>query len=112
MHDGMLEAIREAGASEVFGHGSHFYRTGANLYVIWKAVAEDERAIESLYWKIMDAAMKAIVAVDGSIGHHHGIGLNKGPWIHMNEPSMWEVVRKIKATLDPNGIMNPGKMGL
>ncbi len=30
----------------------------------------------------------------------------------MNEPSMWEVVRKIKATLDPNGIMNPGKMGL
>lgn len=112
MHDAMLEAITEAGAHEVFGHGSHFYPTGGNLYIIWSAFAENEREIESKYWQIMDAAMKAILSVNGSIGHHHGIGVNKGPWIHLDAPTAWPVVKKIKAALDPNGIMNPGKLGL
>lgn len=112
MHDAMAEAISEAGAHEVFGHGSHFYRTGGNLYMIWSAFADSEEEIESLYWRIMDAAMKAVLSVDGTIGHHHGIGVNKGPWIHMDQPGMWPVVQKIKAALDPNGIMNPGKLGL
>jgi len=112
MHDAMIAAIKEQGAHEVFGHGSHFYPTGGNLYIIWSAFGEDEKEIESKYWRIMDAAMKAILSVDGSIGHHHGIGVNKGPWIHLDQPTMWPVVQKIKAALDPNGIMNPGKLGL
>jgi alkyldihydroxyacetonephosphate synthase len=112
MQDTMLEAIRAVGAHEVFGHGSHFYPTGGNLYIIWSAFAKDEKEIESLYWRIMDAAMKAVISVDGTIGHHHGIGVNKGPWVHLEQPSMWPVVKKIKAALDPNGIMNPGKLGL
>ena len=112
VHDGMLEAIKAVGAHEVFGHGSHYYPTGGNLYIIWSAFASDERAIESKYWQIMDAAMKAILANGGTIGHHHGIGVNKGPWIHLDAPTAWPVVQKIKAALDPNGIMNPGKLGL
>lgn len=112
MHSKMIEYMKEAGTNVVFGHGSHFYRTGANLYMIWNAFAEDEREIESKYWRIMDAAMKAIIEVGGTIGHHHGIGINKGPWISQDEPTMWPVVQKIKTALDPNGIMNPGKLGL
>lgn len=112
MHDAMIAAIREQGAHEVFGHGSHFYPTGGNLYIIWSAFAESETAIESTYWRIMDAAMKAVISVGGTIGHHHGIGVNKGPWIHMDQPTMWPVVQKIKDALDPYGIMNPGKLGL
>ena len=100
------------GAHEVFGHGSHFYPTGGNLYIIWSAFAADEKEIESKYWRIMDAAMKAVLSVDSSIGHHHGIGVNKGPWIHLDQPTAWPVVQKIKAALDPLGIMNPGKLGL
>ena len=112
MHDAMLAAIREAGADQAFGHGSHFWPTGANLYIIWSAFAENEVEIESKYWRIMDAAMKAIISVDGTIGHHHGIGVNKGPWIHLDQPTMFPVVQKIKTALDPYGIMNPGKLGL
>jgi alkyldihydroxyacetonephosphate synthase len=112
MHDAMIEAIKEAGATEVFGHGSHFYPTGGNLYMIWSGFASDEREIESKYWRIMDAAMKAVLSVDGTMGHHHGIGVNKGPWIHLDAPTAWPVVKKIKAALDPEGIMNPGKLGL
>lgn len=80
--------------------------------MIWSAFAEDEKAIESKYWEIMDVAMKAIISVDGSIGHHHGVGVNKGPWIHLEAPTAWPVVQKIKSALDPKGIMNPGKLGL
>jgi len=112
MHDAMLAAIKAQGAQEVFGHGSHFYPTGGNLYIIWSAFAADEKEIESLYWRVMDAAMKAVLSVDSSIGHHHGIGVNKGPWIHLDQPTAWPVVQKIKAALDPLGIMNPGKLGL
>jgi alkyldihydroxyacetonephosphate synthase len=46
------------------------------------------------------------------MGHHHGIGVNKGPWIHLDAPTAWPVIKKIKAALDPDGIMNPGKLGL
>lgn len=112
MHDAMCEAIQAQGSDEVFGHCSHFYPTGGNLYIIWSAFSTDEREIESKYWRIMDAAMKAVLSVDGTIGHHHGIGVNKGPWIHLDAPTAWPVVQKIKAALDPKGIMNPGKLGL
>jgi alkyldihydroxyacetonephosphate synthase len=112
MHDEMRDRMYAAGAGEVFGHGSHFYPTGGNLYMIWSAVADSEREIEKLYWRVMDAAMEGILAVGGAIGHHHGIGLNKGPWIHRYQPSAFKVVQKIKDTLDPKHIMNPGKLGL
>jgi len=112
MHDEMLAAIKEQGAADVFGHGSHYYPTGGNLYIIWDAFAKDEKEIESTYWRVMDAAMKAIIRTGGTIGHHHGIGVNKGPWIHLDAPTMFPVVQKIKAALDPYGIMNPGKLGL
>jgi alkyldihydroxyacetonephosphate synthase len=113
MHDEMRDRMYEAGADEVFGHGSHFYPTGGNLYMIWSATAgDDEKEIESLYWRVMDAAMEGILAVGGSIGHHHGIGVNKGPWMHRYQPTAWPVVQKIKDALDPKHIMNPGKMGL
>lgn len=112
MHDEMRDRMYAAGAGEVFGHGSHFYPTGGNLYMIWSAVADSEREIEKLYWRVMDAAMEGILAVGGAIGHHHGIGLNKGPWIHRYQPSAFKVVEKIKAAIDPKHIMNPGKLGL
>lgn len=114
VHDAMVKAISEVGGpkTEVFGHGSHYYPTGGNLYIIWSAFAEDERAIETKYWKIMDAAMHAILDNGGTIGHHHGIGVNKGPWIHLEHETDWPVIQKIKAVLDPKGIMNPGKLGL
>ena len=47
----------------------------------------------------------------GSISAEHGIGLVKKPWLHLTR-SAAEIaaMRGIKAALDPNGIMNPGKI--
>jgi alkyldihydroxyacetonephosphate synthase len=46
------------------------------------------------------------------VTHHHGVGLLKAGWLREELGEGFEVLRAIKATLDPAGIMNPGKLGL
>lgn len=47
----------------------------------------------------------------GSISAEHGIGLVKKPWLAgTRSQAEIEVMRGIKAALDPDGIMNPGKL--
>ena len=51
------------------------------------------------------------VAMGGSISAEHGIGrLRRGELEIYKSPVALDVMRAIKATLDPNGIMNPGKV--
>jgi alkyldihydroxyacetonephosphate synthase len=48
----------------------------------------------------------------GSISHHHGIGLVRAPYLPDALGAGFEVLKKLKAALDPRGILNPGKLGL
>jgi FAD/FMN-containing dehydrogenase len=50
-------------------------------------------------------------ALGGSISAEHGLGLLKQPWLHrVRSAEEIAVMRGLKAVLDPNGIMNPGKL--
>ncbi len=51
------------------------------------------------------------VALGGTISGEHGIGYAKAPFlgIALSEPTI-ELMKKIKQALDPNGILNPGKL--
>lgn len=54
-----------------------------------------------------------VLAHGGSITGEHGIGLAKAPWFKQAVgPVAWELHRRLKEALDPQGILNPGKMGL
>lgn len=57
------------------------------------------------------AACDAILAHGGTITHHHAIGRDHAPWLpgEVGELGI-ELLRAAKATLDPAGIMNPGKL--
>jgi FAD/FMN-containing dehydrogenase len=47
----------------------------------------------------------------GSISAEHGIGLLKRDFLHHSvHPEVLDVMRALKHTLDPNGILNPGKL--
>ena len=47
----------------------------------------------------------------GSISAEHGIGqLKRSLLPQFKDPVELAMMRKIKATLDPNGILNPGKV--
>ncbi|MFB9148815.1 FAD-binding oxidoreductase [Roseovarius ramblicola] len=51
------------------------------------------------------------VALGGSFSAEHGIGLSKlGAMTAHKDPVALETMRAIKAALDPNGILNPGKL--
>ena len=47
----------------------------------------------------------------GSISAEHGIGLEKRPFLDVSrEPTEVELMRTLKAALDPKGILNPGRV--
>jgi FAD/FMN-containing dehydrogenase len=50
-------------------------------------------------------------AHDGSVSAEHGIGLLKKPWLeYTRSPREIEIMRELKRSLDPNHILNPGKI--
>ena len=88
-------------------HISHVYASGASLYF---TVACAQLADPVGQWRAAKAAAgEAILAAGGSITHHHGVGADHRE-LYAREigPLGVEVLRAVKRTLDPAGILNPG----
>ena len=57
------------------------------------------------------AACDAMVAHGGTITHHHAVGADHRPWMTAEIGDLGvRVLRAVKQTLDPAGILNPGKL--
>ena len=100
---------------KVMGHTSHVYPQGGNLYMIFFARADssDLDKIEQLYYRILDATFRACERLGAAISHHHGIGVAKAHWMGLQHGSTGlNVLRGIKSALDPDNLLNPGKLGL
>ncbi|MDN0074846.1 FAD-binding oxidoreductase [Crenobacter sp. SG2303] len=53
----------------------------------------------------------AVYAVHGTLAAEHGIGQLKAHWLaRYKDPAALALMRQIKALLDPQGLMNPGKL--
>lgn len=60
---------------------------------------------------IMDGVFAAAIALKGSISGEHGIGTAKARYLAMElDPATIAAMRAIKRALDPDNIMNPGKI--
>jgi alkyldihydroxyacetonephosphate synthase len=92
-------------------HLSHSYLDGACLYFTFAATPPPD-GIESTYRAMWDAGTRAVLAAGGNLSHHHGVGLNRSRFVGEALGSSHQVTAAVKAALDPNGILNPGKMGL
>ena len=107
-------AVTEALTTEldptlVMCHISHVYPTGASLYF---TVVTAQRGNPIEQWrKAKAAASDAMVHNGGTITHHHAVGADHRPWMRDEVGDLGvEVLRAVKATLDPAGILNPGKL--
>ena len=71
-----------------------------------------DRAAFLAHWDEVNAAVFAIVARHGgSISAEHGIGVMKRALLPgVKDPVALSLMRGLKRTLDPNGILNPGKV--
>ncbi|MFW9922422.1 MAG: FAD-binding oxidoreductase [Candidatus Thorarchaeota archaeon] len=91
------------------GHASHFYPQGVCFYFTFAGVPI--KSSDKEYWKKMwDTCIKTTIENGGSIAHHHGIGINRAKWMKQEWGGALPVLKKIKQTLDPKNILNPGKL--
>jgi alkyldihydroxyacetonephosphate synthase len=95
--------------SLVLCHISHVYDTGASLYF---TIIGAQRGDAIAQWTQIKAAVNdALVGNGGTITHHHAVGADHRKWMTDEiGPLGVEILRAVKATLDPVGILNPGKL--
>ena len=106
----LTTALADSGTPAlVMCHISHVYPTGASLYF---TVVAGQRGNPIEQWEAAKkAASDAIVATGGTITHHHAVGADHRPWMRDEVGELGvQVLRAVKATLDPAGILNPGKL--
>ena len=109
LYEDMVSAMKAVeGAISVSGHFSHFYREGACLYITFVGFPKDPMRYYKDTWT---AAMEATLRNDGSISHHHGIGYWRKQFMQQELGAGGvELLKRIKFALDPNGILNRGKL--
>jgi alkyldihydroxyacetonephosphate synthase len=112
MHNDMRHALGlPEKPGEVFGHLSHAYRDGANLYMIFWGEAESKDRIAETYDRTLNAAFRACLKFGGTLSHHHGIGLAKAKWMPLeNGATGMALLDSVKRVIDPTNICNPGKL--
>ncbi|WP_363350022.1 FAD-binding oxidoreductase [Methylocystis echinoides] len=83
-----------------------------NLHYNVSQPAGADKAAFLARWDEMNALVHGLVdAFEGSISAEHGIGrLKRELLAETKNPVALEVMRALKKTLDPNGVLNPGKL--
>lgn len=61
--------------------------------------------------EVMEIVYSALVPYGGSVSAEHGIGVEKRAFLHHSRSSAEiDMMRRLKAAFDPEGILNPGKV--
>ncbi|HVX82913.1 MAG TPA: FAD-binding oxidoreductase [Devosiaceae bacterium] len=74
-------------------------------------IGADPKAFMALETVANDVIYEAVLRLGGSVSAEHGIGQMKTALLkRVKDPVAIEMMRAIKKALDPNGILNPGKV--
>jgi alkyldihydroxyacetonephosphate synthase len=109
LYRGVGEAL-SAHAPIVGCHISHLYPSGASLYFTFVA-PQHQRDPLAQWAAAKHEACDAIVANGGTITHHHAIGIDHRRYLKAEDGAAGvAALRAVKSSLDPSGLMNPGKL--
>lgn len=108
-----LKEIMEDMKIFLAAHFSHWYPTGGMIYPTFLAELKQGPEAVRTHNEVWRRGIEASHSLGGTISHHHGIGVNLSRFMHLElgETGL-ENFRRIKRAMDPNNIMNPGKLGL
>lgn len=118
---GLMRAIeqsaRDALAADnervhAFTHLSHVYRQGCSIYstFVYRAAGDAEADLER-WRRLKSRVSETIVAHGGTISHQHGVGVDHAPYLPAEKGALgMDLIRAAARELDPDGMMNPGKL--
>ena len=101
-------------------HVSHCYSSGASLYFTFAfrcradAKGHIDRAAEfAHYRRVKTGLLDSFAECGATFSHHHAVGREHLPWLRA-ETAIGTVmpVAALKAAIDPDDVMNPGKLVL
>lgn len=96
----------------VFTHLSHVYNDGASIYTtfLFRQGQDADDTIQR--WRTLkNKASLAVLAHGGTISHQHGVGADHAPYLEAEKSHVGMMaLRSIFNYLDPDGLLNPGKL--
>jgi alkyldihydroxyacetonephosphate synthase len=117
IHD-VYQAVKTAVEAPYAEHGltlrvhlSHWYPWGTMIYGRFVVPDGGPEAV-TLHDRIWEDGVRAILGAGGVINDHHGVGVKLAPYMRAQYGPALDTLRRIKEGLDPNRIMNPGKLDL
>jgi alkyldihydroxyacetonephosphate synthase len=110
VREALVLSLAEGGREPiVMCHISHAYETGASLYFTVLVPRDPQDPVGQ--WKRAKQAASEAITKFGTITHHHAVGVDHARYLvaEIGELGV-EVLNAVKQTLDPTGILNPGKL--
>jgi len=104
-------AILESGVKPWVGcHISHSYRCGASLYLTFACRQQEGHEMQQ-YLHAKRVVQQSFIDHGATLSHHHAVGTEHLPWLTDDiSPVGVMAVAAIKGGLDPDNIMNPGRL--
>ncbi|MGC8473703.1 MAG: FAD-binding oxidoreductase [Candidatus Dormibacteria bacterium] len=75
-------------------------------FVLEEGRPEQVEEASALHSRMVERALR----MGGTCTGEHGVGIGKAPFLLQEHPTGLRLMRQLKATLDPLGILNPGKV--
>jgi FAD/FMN-containing dehydrogenase len=80
-------------------------------YNITQPVGADKAEYLKRWDDMNDAVYKIVLKHGGSVSAEHGVGIVKRDYLpKIKDPVAYDLMKTLKRTLDPKGILNPGKV--
>ena len=105
-----ISQIQKTGAKYGFPIATFGHIGDGNLhatFIMNPTEPEHWKKVKEIALEFIDMTLK----FGGTLSAEHGIGMAKSPYIGKQLGESINVMRAIKAALDPDNILNPGKMG-
>jgi len=105
----ILESISEKDTIDIacFGHAGDG-NIHVNILFDKKVSGEREKAI-----KVIEKVFKGALKLGGTMSGEHGVGIAKAPYLYLEvSQNAVSYMKTLKHALDPNNILNPGKIFL
>jgi FAD/FMN-containing dehydrogenase len=113
--------FRKAAIEIIKRRGVRLHESGLwiqpELFSMPLAMEDDDKSTQGrdAHWVLeetVEELLRLVHQMGGSMEYTHGVGVKLAPLMAAELGYGLEVLRRIKKALDPNNIMNPGKMGL